>query len=91
MDKTDIREFRRWHRNAAVRAKKAGFDIVYVYCSHALSLIGQFLYTSINGRSDEYGGSLENRARLLREVLEDTKEAVGDTLRPWRFVSPSTT
>ena len=79
MDRTDIREFRRWHRNAAVRAKKAGFDIIYVYCSHALSLIGQFLYTSINSRTDEYGGSLENRARLLREVLEDTKEAVGDS------------
>lgn len=78
MDKTDIREFRRWHRNAAIRAQKAGFDIIYVYCSHALSLIGQFLYTSINSRTDEYGGSLENRARLLREVLEDTKEAVGD-------------
>ncbi len=78
MDKADIRAFRDWHRNAAIRAKKAGFDIVYVYCAHALSLLGHFLYTSINSRTDEYGGSLENRARLLREVLEDTKEAVGD-------------
>lgn len=79
MDKTDIKEFRRWHKNAAIRAKKAGFDVIYVYAAHALSLIGHFLYTSINHRTDEYGGSLENRARLLREVQEDTKEAVGDT------------
>ncbi len=79
MDKADIREFRRWHKNAAIRAKKAGFDIIYVYCAHALSLIGHFLYTSINSRRDEYGGSLENRTRLLREVLEDTKDAVGDS------------
>ncbi len=79
MDKTDIREFRRWHKNAAIRARKAGFDIVYVYCGHALSLLGHFLYTSINSRTDEYGGSLKNRSRLLREVLEDTKEAIGDS------------
>src|SRR3990170_2818082 len=38
-----------------------------------------FLLPRYNTRSDEYGGSLENRARLLREVLEDTKEAVGDS------------
>jgi dimethylamine/trimethylamine dehydrogenase len=79
MDKADIREFRRWHRNAAIRAKKAGYDIIYVYASHALTLLAQFLYSSINTRTDEYGGSLVNRTRLLREVLEDTKEAVGDS------------
>ncbi|MEX0304434.1 MAG: FAD-dependent oxidoreductase [Leisingera sp.] len=79
MDKADIREFRRWHRNAAIRAKKAGYDIIYVYASHALTLLAQFLYTSINARTDEYGGSLENRVRLLREVLEETKDAVGDS------------
>ena len=79
MDKADIAEFRRWHKNAAVRAKKAGFDIIYVYAGHCLSLMGQFLYTSINHRTDEYGGNLENRVRFLREVLEDTRDAVGDT------------
>ncbi|MCI0573487.1 MAG: FAD-dependent oxidoreductase [Myxococcaceae bacterium] len=75
----DIREYRRWHRDAALRAKKAGFDIVYVYAAHDLSLPMHFLQRRRNHRSDAYGGSLENRVRLLREVLEDTKEAVGDT------------
>jgi dimethylamine/trimethylamine dehydrogenase len=79
MDKTDIRDLRGWHRDAAIRSKKAGFDIVYVYATHDLSIAHQFLQRRKNDRTDEYGGSLENRARLLRELIEDTKEAVGDT------------
>ena len=78
MDKTDIREFRRWHRNAALRAKRADADIVYVYAGHDSTLLMHFLQPQRNQRSDEYGGSLENRVRLFREVLLDTKEAVGD-------------
>jgi len=77
MDRADIRAYRRWHRDAALRSKRAGFDLVYVYCRTGTSLNGDFLSRAMNGRSDEYGGSLENRARLLREVLEDTREAVG--------------
>ncbi|KIC17282.1 oxidoreductase [Leisingera sp. ANG-Vp] len=79
MDKQDIKTVREQHIAAAVRAKKAGFDIIYAYASHGLSIFSQFLQTKYNSRSDEYGGSLENRARLLREVLEGMKEAVGDT------------
>ena len=79
MDRDDIRNVRRWHREAALRAKAAGFDIVYVYAGHNMSVAQHFLSPVYNDRSDEYGGSLENRARLLRELLEDTKEAVGDT------------
>jgi dimethylamine/trimethylamine dehydrogenase len=79
MDKSDIREFRRWHRDAALRAKRAGFDLVYVYAGHDLTMPMHFLCRRYNQRRDEYGGSLENRVRLLRELLEDTKEAVGDT------------
>jgi len=75
----DIREYRRWHKNAAVRAKRAGFDIIYVYAAHDLSLVMHFLQRRRNQRTDDYGGTLENRIRLLREVLQDTKEAVGDT------------
>jgi dimethylamine/trimethylamine dehydrogenase len=78
MSKRDIREYRQWHRDAALRSKRAGFDIVYVYASHDLSLAVHFLQRRKNDRSDEYGGSLENRVRLLREVIEDTKDAVGD-------------
>ncbi len=78
MDREDIRNFRRWHRQAAARAMRAGFDLVYCYAGHGLSLAMQFLSRRCNDRSDEYGGSLENRVRLLRELIEDTKDAVGD-------------
>ena len=77
MDKTDIRRFRRWHRNAALRARDAEFDIVYVYATHGY-LLANFLNPVRNTRSDEYGGSMENRTRLVRELIEETKEAVGD-------------
>lgn len=78
MDLADIRAFRDWQRDAAKRAKRAGFDIVYVYAGHDY-LPFQFLSRRTNHRGDAYGGSLENRVRLLREMIEDTKEAVGDT------------
>ena len=79
MDKEDIRNLRRAHRQAALRSKQAGFDLVYVYAGHGLGIFQHFLSRATNFRTDEYGGSLENRARLLREVIEDTKDAVGDT------------
>ncbi|MBV9523177.1 MAG: NAD(P)-binding protein [Alphaproteobacteria bacterium] len=79
MDKADIRAVRRWHRQGALNARKAGFDLVYVYAGHDLSLPMHFLSRLHNQRGDEYGGSLENRCRLLRELIEDTKDAVGDT------------
>jgi dimethylamine/trimethylamine dehydrogenase len=78
MTKADIRDFRKWHRQAALRGKQAGFDLVYVYAGHNLTLLMHFLSRRFNQRTDEYGGSLENRVRLFREVLEETKEAVGD-------------
>jgi dimethylamine/trimethylamine dehydrogenase len=77
MDKSDIRELRRWHRDAALRARTAGFDIVYVYATHGY-LLSHFLSSRTNTRTDEYGGSLENRVRLVRELIEETKDAVGD-------------
>ncbi len=77
MDKRDIRDLKQWYREAAIRAERAGFDIVYVYAAHWY-LILQFLAPS-NQRTDEYGGSVENRARLLKELILETKEAVGDT------------
>ena len=78
MDKQDIKNLRRAHRTAALRARTAGYDLVYVYAGHGIGIFQQFLSRTTNQRSDEYGGSLENRARLLREVIEETKEAVGD-------------
>ncbi len=79
MSKKDIADFRRWHRNAALNAKEAGFDIVYVYAGHGMSVAQQFILPNMNKRSDEYGGSLENRIRLTRELLEETVEAIGDS------------
>ncbi|MEM9100472.1 MAG: FAD-dependent oxidoreductase, partial [Pseudomonadota bacterium] len=77
MDKTDIRNLRRWHKKAALRAREAGYDIVYVYATHGY-LLSHFLNPVMNTRGDEYGGSLQNRTRLVRELIEETKEAVGD-------------
>ncbi|MDW9623629.1 NAD(P)-binding protein (plasmid) [Sinorhizobium meliloti] len=79
MDKADITDMRRWYRNAALRAKKAGFDIVYLYAGHDMSVLQHFLSRRHNDRSDEYGGSFENRLRLFREILDDVREAIGDT------------
>jgi dimethylamine/trimethylamine dehydrogenase len=58
MDKQDIRDLRRWHRDAALRAKTAGYDIIYVYAGHNMTVLMHFLLSRYNKRSDEYGGSL---------------------------------
>ncbi len=79
MSRLDIKELRGWYREAAIRAKQAEYDIVYVYAAHNMTILMHFLQSRYNQRSDEYGGSLENRTRLLREVLEETKDTVGDT------------
>ncbi len=78
MTRRDIRDLRRWHRTACKRAQSAGYDLICLYAAHGHGVFQHFLSTATNQRSDEYGGSLENRARLLREVLEECKDAVGD-------------
>jgi dimethylamine/trimethylamine dehydrogenase len=77
MDKADIANLRRWHLAAVRRARTAGFDVIYVYAAHSLSFLYHFLSRRFNDRTDEYGGSIENRVRLLREVTEDARDAVG--------------
>ena len=77
MDRQDIREFRRWHVDAAKRAKSAGFDIVYIYAGMGFGPY-QFLLPSLNKRTDEYGGSLVNRMRFIVETLSAMRNAVGD-------------
>ena len=79
MDKKDFRDLRQWYRDAALRAKEAGFDIVYAYANHD-DLLHNFQLSTTNDRTDEYGGSVKNRARLLRETIEVLKEAVGETM-----------
>ncbi len=77
MDRRDIRRLRQWHLAAARRARAAGFDVIYVYPTHGY-LVSEFLSRELNDRLDEYGGSLENRTRLFRELLDETRSAVGD-------------
>ena len=76
MDRSDLANVRRWHRIAAHRAVQAGFDIVYVYVGHSLTVFTDFLSPRINRRTDAYGGSIENRTRLLREVLDEVRDEV---------------
>ena len=79
MSKRDIRDLRRWHRNAFKRARTAGFDLVCLYGAHGFGVIQHFLSRATNQRTDEYGGSLENRSRLMRELVDDAKEVIGDS------------
>ena len=67
---------------AALRAKKAGFDGVELHGAHGY-LINQFLSRSSNKRQDIYGGDLPNRARFLIEVIKAVKRAVGDDYPVW--------
>ena len=77
MDQKDIKDVIRWQVDAARRARSAGFDIVYIYAG--MGYLGyEFLLEEYNHRRDEYGGSTENRVRFVAELLEATKEAVGD-------------
>jgi dimethylamine/trimethylamine dehydrogenase len=78
MDKQDIREVQQLYVDACKRARDAGFDILVLYCAHNEALLHQFLLPFFNRRTDEYGGSFENRARFSREVLEQVREAIGD-------------
>ncbi len=63
--------------NAARNAIKAGMDFVELHAAHGY-LIHQFLSSSVNSRTDEYGGSMENRMRFLKEILTAVVAAVGN-------------
>jgi len=80
LSKDEIRDLRRWFVNAAKRARIAGFDLICLYGAHGFGIFQHFLSRATNFRSDEYGGSLENRSRFAREVIGDLRDAVGDTM-----------
>lgn len=85
MDKRDIREVQRQYVAAALRAKRAGFDILNIWGGESAPITVQFLMRVHNDRTDEYGGSLENRARFWLETLEQVREAVDDVVIAARF------
>lgn len=65
------------YAQASKNAKEAGFDGIELHCAHAYMLLGSFLSPLRNKRTDEYGGCLLNRARLLFEVLDAIRAACG--------------
>ncbi len=75
MTKDDLRDIRQAYRVAARHCSKAGLDVVEVQTASDY-LMGSFLSPHLNRRTDEYGGSLENRCRFLIEVLEVVREEV---------------
>jgi 2,4-dienoyl-CoA reductase-like NADH-dependent reductase (Old Yellow Enzyme family) len=77
MTKEEILETVGAFKEAAVRAQKAGFDGVQIHAAHGW-LLSQFLSPFFNRRNDEYGGNIENRARIVLEITRNIREAVGD-------------
>ena len=77
MSVEEIHELQGFYVDAARRAVRAGFDVINVYAGHFHTIALQFLGPFYNKRTDQYGGSFENRARFLKETLEKVREAVG--------------
>lgn len=82
MTQADINEAVAMFAEAADRAKRTGFDGVEIHGGHGY-LISEFLSPALNQRDDNYGGSLENRARLLVEIIAAVRKAVGEDFAVW--------
>jgi dimethylamine/trimethylamine dehydrogenase len=78
LTKDDIRRIQGYYVEAAKRARDVGFDIINIHGAEGGAITAHFLMAKSNNRSDEYGGSLENRARFWTETLEQVREAVGE-------------
>ncbi|MBB3122409.1 NADH:flavin oxidoreductase/NADH oxidase family protein [Pseudoduganella violacea] len=76
MNEEDIADVRRRFVRTAQLAKQAGFNGVQIHAAHGY-LISQFLSPITNKRSDRWGGAIENRARLLIDIVRDVRQAVG--------------
>lgn len=82
MTTEDIRRVENLFADAAERAKKAGFDGVEIHAAHGY-LLSQFMSPLFNHRTDAYGGSVENRFRIVREVYQTIRERVGSDYPVW--------
>lgn len=80
LSKDEIKEIVKGFKDAAIRAHKAGFEMIEIHGAHGY-LINEFLSPLTNKREDEYGGSTENRVRLLNEILYEIREV-------WPFSKP---
>lgn len=78
LTKEEIRYIVEQFGKGAYNAKRAGFDGVQIHAVHEGYLIDQFAIALFNQRSDEYGGSLENRLRFAREIVEEIKKTCGE-------------
>ena len=76
LSKEQIADIVKSYGEAAVLAKRAGYEMIMIHAGHGW-LINQFLSPYFNHRTDEYGGSLENRIRFAREVVQAVRDAVG--------------
>jgi 2,4-dienoyl-CoA reductase (NADPH2) len=76
VEQEDIQQIIEGYATVAGYTRRGGFDGIELQCSHS-SIVRQFLSRSTNRRTDEYGGSLENRVRLLREIIAAIRLAVG--------------
>lgn len=76
LSKEEIASIAKDYGTAAKRAVNAGFDVVEIHAGHSY-LISQFLSPTTNDRTDEFGGSAENRARFCRMVIDEVRKAVG--------------
>ena len=72
---TQIKKLKESFVKAAIRANKAGFQIIELHCAHGYGL-NQWLSPITNKRTDQYGGSLENQTRLLTEIIEEIKNEI---------------
>lgn len=79
MSKVDIEEFKAAWLAGVKRALKAGFDVIEIHNAHGY-LLHSFLSPVSNKRTDEYGGSFENRTRLTRELVKATREAIPESM-----------
>jgi 2,4-dienoyl-CoA reductase-like NADH-dependent reductase (Old Yellow Enzyme family)/thioredoxin reductase len=78
MDANDIKELVGCYAAAAVRAREAGYDAIQIHCAHGY-LLNTFLSPHTNKRTDQYGGSDENRLRIVVEIFEAVRKAIGNT------------
>ena len=82
LEQADIDQLVEWYAAGAERAKRCGFDAVEIHGGHGYIISG-FCSRASNRREDGYGGSLENRGRLLREVVTAVRERVGPDYPMW--------